>query len=154
MNRVIIEEVKFRTRNINWKEVERELNSYVSKEYTINEINEIIHIDKDFPDEFSHSQDSLQLVGANKKAKANMVTIIGELINNAINCAHYPDYEKRHGKKASNGWNRYDIGFSLPVYDEKGDIVKYNNYSGRMVVRCDEKGWLYLYDFVRIRRDK
>ena len=98
--------------------------------------------------------DGQKLVGANKKAKANMVTVIDKLIENATNRSEFPDYEGKHGKKASNGWRRYDVRFAMPVYSDEGKIVGYNNYISRMTVRCDEKGDLYLYDFLRTKKEK
>ena len=44
MNKVTIKEIKFKSRNINWKEVERKLKKYVGREYTIIETNEIIQL--------------------------------------------------------------------------------------------------------------
>ena len=42
--------------------------------YEIIETSEIIYIGSDFPDEFSHSNDTKKLKGANVKAKANIST--------------------------------------------------------------------------------
>lgn len=43
--------------------------------------------------------------------------------------------------------------FGLPVYDEFGEIVSYNIFKARMLVRCDKDGKLYLYDFVRTKKE-
>ena len=71
-----------------------------------------------FPDEFAHSKYTKAIKGANEKAKANSVSAIGDLISIADNKMMYPDYEKKHGRKAKNGWYRYDTRFGIPVYDE------------------------------------
>ena len=65
----------------------------------------------------------------------------------------YPNYNNKHKRKAKLGWYRYDTRFGLPVYDEKGVLVRYNIFSARMLVRCDEDGKLYLYDFVRTKKE-
>ena len=84
---------------------------------------EKIYIGNDFPDEFCHSKDKIRLKGANEKAKAK------------------------------KGWYRYDTRFGIPVYDESGEIKRYNIFKARMLVRCDEKKNLYLYDIVQIKKE-
>ena len=87
------------------------------------------------------------------KAKANISTAIGEMILIADNKSEYPDYANKHGAKAKYGWYRYDTRFGIPMYDETGDLVSYNIFSVRMLVRRDEDGKLYLYDFVRTKKE-
>ena len=89
----------------------------------------------------------------NEKAKANMITAVGELIQIASNKAEYPDFDKKHKAKAKYGWYRYDTRFGIPVYDEEGNLLRYNIFSTRMLVRCDADGKLYLYDFIRIKKE-
>ena len=59
--------------------------------------------------------------------KANVITAIGELIQIADNKAEFPDYDRRHGNKAKNGWYRYDTRFGIPVYSELGEIESLSN---------------------------
>ena len=87
------------------------------------------------------------------KAKANMVPAIGELIQIAMDKEEYPDYNEKHGSKAKFGWYRYNTRFGLPVYDESGNLERYNIFITRMLVRCDEDGKLYLYDLVRTKKE-
>ena len=91
--------------------------------------------------------------GSEEKVKANMVTAVGELIQIATNKMQYPDYGKKHKAKAKYGWYRYDTRFGIPVYDEDDDLMKYNIFSARMLVRCDTDGKSYLYDFIRIKKE-
>ena len=84
---------------------------------------EKIYIGNDFPDEFCHSKDKIRLKGANEKAKAK------------------------------KGWYRYDTRFGIPKYDENGELEGYHIYSAKMLVRRDEDGKLYLYDFVRTKKE-
>ncbi len=119
----------------------------------IAETSEKIYIGSDFPDEFSHSDDTKGLKGANMKAKANITPAIGELIQIASDRTQYPDYENRHGAKAKFGWYRYNTRFGIPVYDEDGNLERYNIFGARMLVRCDADGKLYLYDLVRTKKE-
>lgn len=151
---VLINDVRFKSRRrIDWNEVERYLKEYVGEQFEIALTSEKIYIGTDFPDEFSHSNDTKGLKGANMKAKANMVPAIGELIQIAMDKEEYPDYNEKHGSKAKFGWYRYNTRFGLPVYDESGNLERYNIFITRMLVRCDEDGKLYLYDLVRTKKE-
>lgn len=55
--------------------------------------------------------------------------------------------------KAKYGWYRYDTYFGIPVFDTMGVLERYNIFSTRMLVRCDGDGKLYLYDFVRTKKE-
>lgn len=150
---VLINDVRFKSRrNINWIEIEEYLKEYIGEYYEILETSEKVYIGTDFPDEFSHSQDTKNTKGANEKAKANTITAIGELIEIAYNKAEYPDYFNKHGSKAKYGWYRYDTWFGLPVYDENGELERYNIFGARILIRRDKDGKLYLYDIVRTKK--
>lgn len=82
-----------------------------------------------------------------------MTSAIGELIQIATNKASYKDFDNKHKSKAKFGWYRYDTRFGIPVYDEQGELKKYNIFFARMLVRCDENNKLYLYDFVRTKKE-
>lgn len=58
-----------------------------------------------------------------------------------------------NGKRARNGWYRYDSSFALPIYDETGKIYRYNVFSVRLLVRCSSNGKLYLYDILRTKKE-
>lgn len=151
---VLINDVRFKARRgINWNEVEKYLKEYVGEYFEIVETSEKIYIGTDFPDEFSHSNDTKALKGGNRKAKANMVPAIGELIQIAADKEEYPDYNEKHGSKAEFGWYRYNTRFGLPVYDELGNLERYNIFNTRMLVRCDKDRKLYLYDLVRTKKE-
>lgn len=150
----IINDVRFQSRrNIDWNQVEKYLKEYIGMYYEIAETSEKIYIGSDFPDEFSHSNDTKKLKGANMKAKANITPAIGEMIEIAVGKTEYPDYDGKHGSKAKFGWYRYNTRFGLPVYGEDGNIERYNIFTTRMLVRCDEDGKLYLYDLVRTKKE-
>ena len=151
---VLINDIRFKSRRmIDWEEIEEYLKEYIGSCFIIAETSEKIFIGTDFPDEYTSSNDRLSLKGANEKAKANMITAIGELIQIATNKMEYPDYNKKHKSKAQYGWFRYDTRFGIPVYDEAGELIRYNIFKTRMLVRCDADGKSYLYDFVRIKKE-
>lgn len=121
---VLINDIRFKSRrNIDWNEIEEYLKEYIGNIYEILETCEKIYIGNDFPDEFCHSKDKIRLKGANEKAKAK------------------------------KGWYRYDTRFGIPKYDENGELEGYHIYSAKMLVRRDEDGKLYLYDFVRTKKE-
>lgn len=151
---VLINDVRFKSRrNIDWERVEEYLKEYIGNCYEITETSEKVYIGSDFPDEFCHSTDKIRLKGPNERAKANMSSAIGELIQIATNKAEYEDYGKKHKSKAKNGWYRYDTRFGIPVYNEDGELERYNIFGARMLVRCDADAKLYLYDFVRTKKE-
>lgn len=151
---VLINDIRFKSRRkIDWKEIEKYLKEYIGMCFEIAETSEKIYVGKDFPDEFSHSNDTKALKGANMKAKANIAPAIGELIRIATGKVEYPDYNCKHKGKAKFGWYRYNTRFGLPVYGENGNLERYNIFSTRMLVRCDKDGHLYLYDLVRTKKE-
>ncbi len=140
-------------RSINWDDIEQILMHYIGEYYEITETAEKVYIGSDFPDEFTHLKYTKAIRGANEKAKANMITAIGELIQISDKKAEFPDYGSRHGNKAKKGWYRYDTRFGIPVYSEFGEIERYNIFRARMLVRCDANGKLFLYDIVQIKKE-
>ena len=88
------------------------------------------------------------------KAKANAAQGIPELIQIATNREFSKNIKKKHEKAAKYGWYRYDVRFALPVYDDKtGQVIRYNIFSARMLVRHDEDGKKYLYDLLAIKKE-
>lgn len=51
------------------------MKKYIGEYFKIAETSEKIYIGSDFPDEFSRSNDTKELKGANMKAKANIRTL-------------------------------------------------------------------------------
>ena len=151
---VLINDVRFKSRrHIDWDEIEELLKEYIGEYYEISETSEKVYIGSDFPDEYANSKYTKEMKGANKKAKANAITAIGELITIADHKAEYPDYNGRHGNKAKMGWYRYDTRFGIPVYNEYCELKRYNIFSARMLIRCDNNNQLFLYDIVRIKKE-
>jgi hypothetical protein len=148
----LINDIRFKSRKgIDWNEVEQYLKEYIGEYFEISETSEKIYIGSDFPDEFSHSNDTKGLKGANMKAKANITPAIGELIQIASEKAQYPDYKNKQNmvrQAVVSGINWFQV-----YYDEDGNLERYNIFSTRMLVRCDADGKLYLYDLVRTKKE-
>ena len=151
---VLINDLRFKGKTKEeWNIIEGYLKEYIGKYYEISETAEKIFIGKDFPDEFTHGKDKTVLKGPNLKAKANAAQAVGELIQIAENKSASEDFNDKHGNKAKYGWYRYDTRLALPVYNDEGELQRYNIYKLRMLVRHDEDGKLYLYDFLRTKKE-
>lgn len=151
---VILNDIYFRGKTKeDWMEVETHLKKYIGECYEIAEFADKVYIGSDFPDEFTHGKDKMILKGPNAKAKANAASVIGELIQIATNKTSSPDYHEKHKKKALYGWYRYDTRIALPVYNNEMELERYNVFKLRMLVRHAEDGKLYLYDFLRTKKE-
>ena len=152
---VVVKKIIYRGKTKSeWDEIEKQLLEHIGDCYKISNTSEFIYVDTDFPDEFTRGKDKVSLRGANLKAKANIIQVLGELIEIADNKAYSVDYGDKHGLKAKNGWYRYDTRIALPVYNQENHIERYNIYKLRMLVRHDNDGKLYLYDFLRTKKEK
>ncbi len=151
---VRINDLRFRGKTREeWGEIEIYLKEYIGKFYEIAETAEKIYIGKDFPNEFVHGKDKTILKGPNARAKANASRVVGELIEIATNKSFAPDYGTKHKDKAKYGWYRYDTRLAIPIYNDDGEVIRYNIFKLRMLVRHDKDGKLYLYDFLRTKKE-
>jgi hypothetical protein len=64
------------------------------------------------------------------------------------------NYKGKHEKDAKFGWYRYYAKFALPVFDDNGEIERYNVFNVVMVVRHNQDGKLYLYDIMNIKKKR
>ena len=151
---VIINDLRFKSRrNIDWNTVEQCLKEYVGSCVQILETSDEIYIGKDFPDEYTHSKDTKSLKGANRHAKANASQIVEPMIKIAAGKTFAPNYEEKHVADAKYGWYRYDTRFAIPVYNDEGNLCRYNIFGARILIRHDEDGKMYLYDILRIKKE-
>lgn len=151
---VVINDLRFKgRRSVDWNMVEHCLKEHIGEWVEIVETSDVIYIGSDFPDEFAHSKDTKVLKGANQYAKANASGIIMEMIEIATNKTFTENYEQKHHSNAKYGWYRYDTRFALPIYNDKGDVERYNTFSARLLVRHAKDGKLYLYDVLRIKKE-
>lgn len=147
---VLINDKKFKgLSKADWKEVENYLKEYVGDFYEIAYCSEKIFIDTDFPDEYSNSDSRITLKGPRRVAKANAAQAIPELIQIAtpVKEIWQQNKESKHEKDAKYGWYRYNVRFGIPVYNNDGELERYNIFGAVMLVRHDEDGKKYLYDF-------
>ena len=153
-NIVIINDIKFKgKRSVDWKDVREYLKKYVGDFYTIAETGDIIYIGSDLPNEYSGSQYTHSIRGANAKAKANASQGIPELIEIAAGKHFRENNEEKHWRNAKYGWYRYDSHFALPVYGDTGEIERYNVFHASLIIRHSEDKKLYLYDILDIKKE-
>lgn len=153
-NVVMINDIIFcGKRGIKWGDVEEYLRQYVGEFYTIAETNEVVYIGTDLPDEYSHSEYTNILKGTNEKAKANAAQGLPELINTAINMVHTDNSKTKHKQDAKYGWYKFESRFALPVFDENGEVERYNVFHVAMILRHANDGKKYLYDIMNIKKE-
>lgn len=151
---VVINDIIFKGRqNINWDDVEEYVKRYIGDFVEVTETKDIIYIGKELPDEYAGSKYTARLKGALAKAKANAAQGIPELIEIATNKRYQNNLNDKHNKNAKYGWYRYDSRFALPIYDESGDVVRYNVFSVVLIVRHSKDGKLYLYDIINAKKE-
>ena len=150
---VVIHDIVFTgKRKIDWSKVKEYLTRFVGDFYQIEDTADIIYIGNELPEEYTESESRKSLMGANAKAKANAATAIPELIQIATNPQYEDNRKEKHNKNAKNGWYRYDIRFSLPVYENE-IVVRNNVFSARLLVNHAENGKKYLYDILAIKKE-
>lgn len=153
-NIVVINDIIFKgKRSITWPDVEEYLRQYVGEFYSIAETGDIVYIGTDLPDEYAGSNYTKHIKGAVAKAKANAAQAISEIIEIATSKTAEENKKEKHSRNAKNGWYRYDTRFALPVYDESGEVERYNVFSARLLIRHAASGKMYLYDVLEIKKE-
>ena len=110
-------------------------------------------LDKAILENPTPGKDTKELRGANMYAKANSSSVIREMIEIATNKTFAENYAQKHNTDAKFGWYRYDTRFAIPVYDDAGELVRYNVFKARILVRHAKDGKLYLYDILRTKKE-
>ena len=150
----VIHDTVFRNKqNINWDDVEQYLSQYIGELYTIAEDGEKIYIGKDLPDEYAHSNYSAKLKGALAKTKANAAQAIPEMIEISTQGIYSANTDDKHFLEAKYGWYRYDTRFAVAIYNNDGEVERYNVFKARMIIRHDADGKKYLYDVINIKKE-
>ena len=140
-NIVVINDIIFKgKRSITWSDVEEYLRRYVGEFYSIAETGDIVYIGTDLPDEYAGSNYTKHIKGTVAKAKANAAQAIPEIIEIATSKTVEENKKEKHSRNAKNGWYRYDTRFALPVYDESGEVERYNVFSARLLIRHAASG--------------
>ena len=140
-------------RSIDWGQVREYLKDYVGATHEIAETRDIIYIGSDLPDEYSASRYTYKLMGTLAKAKANAAQGIPELLETAVNKRFLENRDPRHIRNAGYGCYRYDAYFELPIYNEDGEIERYNRFRATMLIRHSANGKKYLYDMLDIKKE-
>lgn len=149
----VIKDIIFKGKQINWEEVENYLKQYVGELYRIAEEDAVVYIGTDFPGEYVGSVYTKSLKGANAKAKANAVQVLPEMIETASGGVFESNRKNKHGRDAKNGWYRYDTRFAIPVYNDYGELERYNIFKARLLIRHAASGKKYLYDILEIKKE-
>ena len=55
-------------------------------------------------------------------------------------------------KNAIRGWYRYDVQFSMRVFDTSKKAYRQNMYIATAIVRINDKG-LFLHDIINIKKE-
>ena len=153
-NIVFINDIIFKgKRSITWPDVEEYLRQNVGEFYSIAETGDIVYIGTDLPDEYAGSNYTKHIKGTVAKAKANAAQAIPEIIEIATSKTVEENKKEKHSRNAKNGWYRYDTRFALPVYDESGEVERYNVFSARLLIRHAASGKMYLYDVLEIKKE-
>ena len=153
-NIVFINDIIFKgKRSITWSDVEEYLRRYVGEFYSIVETGDIVYIGTDLPDEYAGSNYTKHIKGTVAKAKASAAQAITEIIEIATSKTVEENKKEKHSRNAKNGWYRYDTRFALPVYDESGEVERYNVFSARLLIRHAASGKMYLYDVLEIKKE-
>lgn len=153
-NIVFINDIIFKgKRSITWPDVEEYLRQYVGEFYSIAETGDIVYIGTDLPDEYAGSNYTKHIKETVAKAKANAAQAIPEIIEIATSKTAEENKKEKHSRNAKNGWYRYDTRFALPVYDESGEVERYNVFSARLLIRHAASGKMYLYDVLEIKKE-
>lgn len=151
---VIIPEHIFKNKqNIDWKAVEKYLQRYVGAEIRNEHFKDVVCIGRQFPTEFAGSDYTWSLRGSKAKVKANAAQGIIEMVRIATEKIYAPNRKCKHQYDAQKGWYYFVTRFMMPVYSDKGEIITYNRYTGRLVMNVTKGGKVYLYDLVEIKKE-
>ena len=151
---VVINDIRFKgKRSIDWKEVKAYLKEYVGDFYKVASTGDVIYIGADLPSEYSGSKYTHSIKGTNAKAKANAASGLPEIIETASGQHFRKNQELKHKRDAKNGWYRYNSYFAIPVYDDNGNIAKYNVFHASLLIRHANDGKMYLYDIIDIKKE-
>lgn len=152
---VLINDIRFKgKRAVDWDDVKEYLRTHVGDniQYCWN-WRYYIYIGSDLPDEYTGSIYTDSLKGARAKAKANASQGIPEMIEIATSGKYEDNKKRKHNRKAKNGWYRFDTRFALPVYDNDGEIIRYNVFHARLLIRHSASGRKYLYDITSLKKE-
>jgi len=113
---VFIHDIRFKgKRSVEWDDVEAYLRQFVGEMYTIEDTKNMVYIGADLPDEYTHSNYTKILKGANAKAKANAAQGLPEMIEIAKEKKFKQNFKEKHDKDAK--YVRHAFDDKLYLYD-------------------------------------
>lgn len=98
-------------------------------------------------------QEGIKILGDEKE---NRIVLIPDIIftgKRRIDWGKVESYVKKHEKDAKYGWYRYRTRFMLPVFDEKGGVLRYNTFQAALLIRHAANEELYLYDILDVKKE-
>ena len=97
----------------------------------------------------------MELIVSSGRSRIPARWVIPELIQIALPTENMwqENKEQKHIKDAKYGWYRYNVRFGIPVYNNGGELERYNIFTAIMLVRHDEDGKKYLYDLTTIKKE-
>lgn len=150
---VRIEKIIFSNKqNIPWKDVLAYSKKYEGCTFVNRIYGDRIVFNYVSASEYASSVYSKKLRGAYAKAKANLVQVLPELVENASNRRWIENKADKHYKDASKGWYRYDVFFEMPVKSPDDKELNWNRYAGTLVVRLNDMG-MFFYDVINIKKE-
>ena len=88
------------------------------------------------------------------KGKSKCSTDFTGMIEIASNGVFEHNRKAKHARDTKMGWYRYDTRFALPVYNDHGEVDRYNIFTGRLLIRHASSGKKYLYDVLEIKKKR
>lgn len=78
---------------------------------------------------------------------------IGEFYQIAIGKEYSENRKEKHNQDAKYGWYSYESRFAVPVYNEDGEIIRYNVFKAIVLIRHASDHKMYLYDIKQIKKE-
>lgn len=75
------------------------------------------------------------------------------MIKAATNITFQNNTEEKHKSNAKYGWYRCTVHFTIPICNDKGEMVGKNAFHGRMIIRHDGDRKKYLYDIIDLKKE-
>ncbi len=93
----------------------------------------------------------------------NKIVVINDIVFKGKRSVNWDDVEvylkqyvgrkKRHNKDVKYGWYRYTTRFALPIFDDDGEIERYNVFHTSLLIRHAKDKKMYLYDVMAIKKE-
>ena len=133
--------------------IANEIAENIGKYYYIIESGQKVYIGKDLPSEYTQSIYTKRLNKQIKRVKNQSAQNLGEMIEIATDRKWKKNIKPKHSKDAKYGWYYYSTRFAIPKMDSNNNVINFNVYTAKLVIRNDENGKKYLYDIQNIKKE-